>query len=130
ELLKSPVAPQARTLEEAQSIINELWAVLHKLIKQNEEQAQRIRDLEEKLNTNSKNSSKSPSADSNRQPNKRASSNKKAGGQAGHPGKARIWVPEEDLDFIEPVYAVETCDCGHAVIPDETYTPYQSIELP
>jgi hypothetical protein len=59
--------PKAKTLEEAQEIINVLWKFCGDLLKRVEEQQktiatlqQEVADLKEKLNTNSKNSSKPP----------------------------------------------------------------------
>jgi uncharacterized coiled-coil protein SlyX len=70
----SKPAPQAQTLEETQQIINALWAIVAEL------QA-KVADLEEKLNTNSKNSSKPPSIDSFKAKKKR---NSMAQGKAKH----------------------------------------------
>ena len=66
--------PQARTLEEAQSLINELWPLLREL-------SNRIDVLEERLATNSRNSSTPPSTDPHRSPAKKAPSGKKPGAQ-------------------------------------------------
>src|SRR3954454_10461934 len=60
---------------------------------------QRIADLEERLNTNSTNSSKPPASDppsvKRRPPT--PSSGKKRGGQPGHRHQARALVPPEQL---------------------------------
>jgi transposase len=66
-------APKAKTLEEAQTIIDALWSLCAEIpllkakIAEQEikiaEQQKKIEELEEKLKTNSKNSSKPPSSD-------------------------------------------------------------------
>jgi hypothetical protein len=138
ETLRASAAPQAKTLEQAQAIINELWEmvcsqkiqldILSALVDQ---QAKRILELEEKLNTNSTNSSVPPSKDQNRySTQKKTSSGRKAGGQPGHTGKARIWVSEEQVDFIVPCYPASVCECGEGVAVKESYLPVQSAELP
>lgn len=137
--------PQAKTLEEAQELINALWAVAGFQAKQIEEQArqiaeltgkvieltEKVRALEEKLNTNSTNSSKPPSADINKNKTTKKSSGKKAGGQPGRIGKAREWIPEAEVDNIVVCYPEKECACGGVVIvAEDTYTPHQTIELP
>ena len=58
---KSP--PQLETLKEAQAFINGLWCYVSDAQKSEQGLLLKIADLEEKLNTNSSNSSKSPSSD-------------------------------------------------------------------
>lgn len=61
-----------------------------------------IQELREKLNTNSKNSSKPPSQDPYRGKNRSQSSGKKPGGQPGHPGHSRkIFSSEEVSKMID-----------------------------
>ena len=64
----SKPAPQAQSIQEAQQIINALWD--NAIDSQTTELAlnSKITDLEEKLNTNSNNSSISPSLDSYSRP--------------------------------------------------------------
>ena len=127
----SQLPPQAKTLEEAQGIINELWSIVIVQAEQIKVLTEKVRVLEEKLQTNSKNSSKPPSSDFGKdKPTKKVGSGKKAGGQLGHKGKSRKWIPEAEVDNIVPCYPVSTCDCGDAVEISETYTPHQTIEIP
>ena len=63
ELDFSKPAPQAKTLEEAQQIINALWEHLAKIHASHQALTLKVAELEEKLNTNSNNSSKAPSTD-------------------------------------------------------------------
>jgi hypothetical protein len=58
----SQPAPRVKTLEEAQALIEVLWSLLREQQAQIEDQARRIEALEEKLCTNSRNSSKPPSS--------------------------------------------------------------------
>ena len=55
--------PQPKTLEEAQQVINALWNRSSDFKKNELTLLSKITHLEEKLNTNSTNSSKSPSSD-------------------------------------------------------------------
>ena len=79
--------PQARTLEEAQSIIDALWLICRQMKQQITQLESRVKTLEEQLNQNSQNSSKPPSSDGLQKPNPkslRGKSGKTRGGQAGH----------------------------------------------
>jgi transposase len=80
-------APRVETLEEAQALIDQLWQLLGR-------QEFRIKALEERLHSNSRNSSKPPSTDHGGKSGKkgRVKSGKKAGGQPGHVGKGRELV--------------------------------------
>jgi transposase len=90
----SAPAPQARTLEEAQDLINVLWKLCGqmqaKLIVLEAESIalkDRVKKLEEQSRTNSSNSGKPPSNDGFQKPNPknlREKSGKKHGGQQGH----------------------------------------------
>jgi transposase len=134
----SKSAPKAKTLEEAQGVIDALWGMVIAQGAQIEEQAKQIaslsakvKELEEKLSTNSKNSSKPPSTDlGSSPPKKQTGSGRKAGGQPGREGKAREWIPEAGVDEIVPCYPASECECGGEVKASESYTPHQTIELP
>ncbi len=79
--------PQAKTLEEAQSIIDALWMICRQMKQQINQLENRVKTLEERLNQNSKNSSKPPSSDGLQKPNPknlRGTSGKNRGGQLGH----------------------------------------------
>lgn len=69
----------------------------HELIQQ---LMQRLSVLEERVNLNSRNSSKPPSSDGPGTPPRasRAPSGKRLGGQPGHKGSFRAMVPEQDVD--------------------------------
>lgn len=79
--------PKARTLEEAQAIIDALWMICRQMKQQINQLENRVKTLEERLNQNSKNSSKPPSSDGLQKPNPknlREKSGKNRGGQPGH----------------------------------------------
>ena len=70
---------------------------------------EKIADLEEKLNRNSRNSSKPPSSDGYSKPNPkslRPKSEKKAGGQKGNKF-SNLSVPENFLKALMPVYSTD-----------------------
>lgn len=139
-------APQARTLREAQALINELWPMLclqaqkieHQALQmqaqsgQMEAQAKRITALEEKLHTTSRNSSKPPSTDQGNTPapKQRTSSGKKAGGQPGHTGTARDLLPPEEVTHFHDCHPATGCDCGGAVVTSRLSWRHQVVDLP
>ena len=122
-------APQAQTLEEAQQIINTLWTIVIEL------QAE-IADLKEKLNTNSQNSSKSPSSDpfkarKNKQHRAGKSKTSKQGAQKGHQGKGRELLPPEQVDAFVTCLPPATCDCGGQIEANpKQFRRHQQFELP
>lgn len=133
ELDFSGPAPRAKTLEEAQEIIDLLWSMLGELSKRVEAQSKRIEELEERLRTNSQNSSKPPSTDvggGKRDKKKKAKSKRKPGGQPGHEGKARELLAPEKADSIEMCYPPERCECGDQVDCGGLYRRHQVHELP
>lgn len=98
--------------------------------------AAEVRELRERLNRNSANSSRPPSSDPpwKPKPNRGLPSGRKRGGQKGHPGHQRAWVPEAELtDRFE--YCPDTCaHCQAAFAPDAPLEPevwaHQVYELP
>ena len=71
--------PQAKTLEEAQSIINALWMMCRQMRQDINQLTDRVKTLEARLNQNSQNSSKPPSSDSLHKPPKPKSLRGKSG---------------------------------------------------
>ena len=94
---------------------------------------QQVAQLQERLNQNSHNSSKPPSADPPNVPPrpKRVSSGRKAGGQPGHAGHAR---PLKPLDQVQDVVELRPTTCGAcgALLLGEDPQPqrHQVTELP
>ena len=124
-------APKARTLEEAQEIINALWKFCGELLKRIDNQQKEIDELKEKLNTNSMNSSKPPSSESfKKKPKKKKKSKRKQGGQPGHKGVFRELLPEHEVDHIEKHLPPKKCDCGSRIRPTGNYRRHQVHELP
>lgn len=127
-------APQAKTLKEAQKLIDVLWALcaeMPKLQQRIEEQQQRINDLEERLNTNSQNSSKPPSTDKpGPKPKKKKKKKRNRGGQPGHTGQTRNLLPESEVDMIEKHHPPEKCGCGGQIVETDWYKRHQIHDLP
>ena len=157
--------PHMRTLEEAQTLINQVWPLLRAFVNRSQEQAQliekqarmieqqrcmieqqtciieqqgrlieeqtrRIDALEEKLRTNSRNSSLPPSIDSHRPPAKKPPTGRKRGAQPGHPGKARALLPPEAVTHVHDCPPGPCPACGGAVRIAGLHTRHQVIDLP
>jgi transposase len=77
-------------------------------------QAEKLRELEARLNENSRNSSKPPSSDPPAQRDQRAGrkpSGRKPGGQPGHQGKTRVAFPPELVDHREDCVPTSCAFC-------------------
>lgn len=117
-------APRVETLEEAQALIDQLWLLLGR-------QEARIKALEEKLNTNSRNSSKPPSADHGKKSsNKGTKSGKKAGAQPGHIGKGRELLEQDQVTHVRDCHPNKHCRCGGVVKICRLDWRHQVIDLP
>lgn len=137
-------APQVKTLEEAQQIIDALWRVCGEFQKailelkaENTFLKKKVAELEEKLNTNSRNSSNPPSSDKPNQKNSNAQSNnqnnrgkRNRGGQQGHEGHARKLLPPEEVDKFVVCDPAKQCVCGGLIHKTGGFRPHQSHELP
>ena len=120
--------PQARSLEEAQALIDQRW-MLGRVV---QDQQARIEELQEQLGLHSGASSKPPSSDG---PKARAErrkpprSGRQRGGQPGRRGQARVGV--EEVDHTEPYYPEGQCACGGVVeIAPEPVLRHQVFDLP
>jgi len=133
--------PRVKTLEEAHELIDVLWtlcAEIPKLKQRIEDQQQlieaqqkRIEDLEEKLNTNSDNSSKPPSSDHFKSSKKKKNKSKRnRGGQPGHTGMTRSLLPEKEVDHIEQHLPPAHCSCGGEVQKTSRYKRHQVHDIP
>ena len=141
--LSQPV-PRVRTLEEAQALIDALWALAQTQARRIEEQSrqieqqarqidalnQRVAALDERLRTNSRNSSASPSTDPHRPPSKKPSTGKKRGAQPGHPGKARTLLPPDQVTHAHDCRPGACPACGGAVRITGLCSRHQIIDLP
>ena len=102
-----------------------------KLLERVEALEAEIKELREKLNTNSNNSSKPPSQDPFRKSRTKQSSGKKPGGQPGHPGHARKLYPPEQ---ITKTVNLQPDNCPHCGSADFNEAPIsiecrQTVEL-
>lgn len=112
---------------------NEIIKTQNELI---ENQDKAIEGLEEKLNTNSDNSSKPPSTELFSANGKKDKSNgtsngkRNRGGQLGHPGVTRKLLPDNQVDHIERHMPATNCHCGGNIKPGESYRRHQIHEIP
>ena len=116
-----------------QQLIQEMQKELNALRVQNEALQKLVKDLEEKLKTNSRNSSKSPSQDPYRsRKGKKKPSGKKQGAQKGHKGQARNTVPSEAVTEFRDIHPTECPQCGgNEFAPDSIHTEKRQVtELP
>ena len=96
---------------------------------------ERVKSLEERLNKNSRNSSKPPSTDAyaSKKPNpksRRIKSGKKVGGQKGHPGSTLRMVDNPDETV---THKVNECSNCHTSLEDEEVKNYerrQTFDIP
>lgn len=94
---------------------------------------QRVAELEERLNQNSHNSSKPPSADAPNVPDRaqRSASGRKAGGQPGHAGHSRPLKPFEQVQQVVPLHPTSCRVCGTLLLGDDPQPQrHQVTELP
>ena len=92
----------------------------------------KIKDLEDKLNTNSSNSSKSPSQDPFHKGKKGKPSGLKQGAQKGHQGHSRHLIPPEEVKLIHDLKPDICPDCQSNIFDPEIIgtDTRQVIELP
>jgi transposase len=105
--------------------VETLGSIVHTLQEQ-------VHTLQEQLNQSSRNSSRPPSSDPpQRQRLRRARGKRCRGGQPGHPGHARTFIPVEDVD---EVVVLKPTQCTHCQAPlagdDSKPWRHQVIELP
>lgn len=103
------------TYEELYESLNNALNEIQVLRNENQVLKEKVRELEEKLNTNCRNSSKSSSQDPyrKRKTNKK-SSEKKQGAQAGHKGTSRAMVASDKVTEFKNIRPTECPHCrGH-----------------
>jgi transposase-like protein len=112
--------------------ISELVILQNKQLRVQDEkltkQAQKIAHLKERLNLNSRNSSKPPSSDKKRPPKKKKTSVRKKGAQRGHKGKSREQVEPDER--IEKTLNSSTCTCGGVWCQEGEIERFQVTEIP
>ncbi len=130
----SQFAPQAKTLKEAQQIINALWDTAIKFQTDKLTLTATIAGVEEKLKTNSSNSSKAPSSDvfkKKKPKNKYHGPGKNKKLKPGHPGKGRKLLPVEEVNATVVCLPKSTCECGGSIKANLAKVKrHQPFELP
>lgn len=116
--------PPPKTLKEACKIIISLWTLV-----------QELREIVERLQANSTNSSTPPSQDrlsgKAKQDNHRKPSERKRGAQPGHVRNTRKIVPEADVDHVARHFPDTRCVCGGEIILDaDPKDRHQVFDLP
>jgi transposase len=107
--------------EAIRALVESLWGLINQHQAQIVELRTRVKELEDQLATNSRNSSKPPSSDSFAKPPRslRQPSGRKSGGQPGHPGTTLQQVAVPDHTRIhEPTQCV-ACGAALAEVPGE-----------
>lgn len=105
----------------------ELLAEIRALRKENAELREKVRQLEEKFNLNSKNSSKPPSTD---QKGSNDAPKKKGGAKPGHPGHFRPLFSADQVDAFVDLRAENCPSCGGTVKPSgEAPSIHQQVEI-
>jgi transposase len=116
---------------------DQLLEIIAKLERQNQELTERldlalkrIKELEEKLGTNSNNSSLPPSQDPHRHRKKKGKGGKR-GGKPGHIGKARQPFSQEQVTRIVTHTPSSCPHCGgQNLTPSKTLETVQQVEMP
>lgn len=125
--------PKAKTLEEAQSIIDALWMICRQMKQQINQLENRVKILEEQVCQNSRNSSKPPSSDGlqkSKPKSLRGKSGKNRGGQPGH--QRSILEKSQHPDKII-YHALVICKhCNHALqnIRSVNFETRQVFDIP
>ena len=118
--------PKAKNLEEAQHLIDELWA---QLVEKNRQ-----------ANRNSKNSSQPPSSDGPGKASKKTIASpprdndkmlRQPGAQPGHKGHRRKLLPTSRADAVHQHYCPTHCACGGSILRHKAPTyRHQIFDLP
>lgn len=127
-----PELPQ--TVEEAYRLILMTWEENRTLREENQALRQTVAALEERLRTNSSNSSKPPTSDppwKKVRPPKEKKGKRSRGGQPGHPGSQHKLAPAEQVDERISCPPEEQCSCGGRVVTDPQATQVRQVyEIP
>jgi len=129
--------PNPESLDKCHQVIDALWESMKQLENKCNKFSKRLENAEEKLQTNSRNSSKPPSTDihkkkkERRYPKSHKKSTKKQGAQLAHKGKGRKLIPTEEVDDVVVCLPPKQCQCGGSIKaePDKRQR-HQVHELP
>jgi transposase len=107
------------------SLVSELLERLNRLEAE-------VKDLQGQLRKDSCNSSKPPSGDGfgKRARSLRSPSERRSGGQAGHPGQTLEWRSDPDAVERHPVTVCSTCGVSLASVPVEDVLARQVLDIP
>lgn len=91
-----------------------------------------VQELMERLQQDSRTSSRPPSSDPpERQRPRRQPSGRRPGGQPGHPGQTRKLLPVEEVDVVIPLKAEQCARCQQPLWGDDSQPKrHQVVELP
>lgn len=127
-LLKLPELPN--TIEECHDLIRSLFKTVTELCQRIERLEIENRELREKLNNNSSNSSLPPSRDFKKKKNIKPASKNKSGGQKGHKGHFRQLLKTKEVDTIINCHLPSQCSCGGEIKLKKEQHRHQVHELP
>jgi transposase len=121
-----------RQLNELRCSLEKALAKNQELLVENQALKEKVKDLEEKLNTNSTNSSVPPSQDPFRKMRRKNPSGRPKGGQSCHKGHARQLVPPEQVQTFHELRPTSCPNCASSVFDDVPIRTEvrQVIELP
>ena len=108
-------------------------ATLHQKVTQIDDLKAELSELRERVNQNSRNSSKPPSSDPPYQkpPPPNAQNGRKQGAQSGHPGAGRKLKPAEEVDAVIELRPVSCRACGQTLLGDDPHpSRHQVAEVP
>jgi len=112
--------------------VSDLFKRVEQLEDANRKLAHENKELKERLNNNSSNSSLPPSKDfkKKKNKNKRPASKNKNGGQKGHKGHFRELLDSKEANLIVDCKLPEICSCGEDIGIKEDFQRHQVYELP
>jgi transposase len=111
--------------------VKELFLENQQLKVEINELKEKVRILEEKLNTNSSNSSKPSSQDPYRKPKRQKPSGKSQGAQLGHKGYKRQIAPADQVDVIHELKPTDCPNCKSSSFDEIISTDVRQVtELP
>ncbi|CAL7962677.1 transposase [Gammaproteobacteria bacterium] len=117
------------TIEGCHSLILSHLEIISGLFKRVEKLEIENRELKERLNSNSSNSSLPPSRSFKKEKPKHVSKNK-SGGQTGHEGHYRQLLDSSKVDVIIDCKLPPYCSCGGTIDSSGEYQRHQVYELP
>lgn len=127
--------PRDQRIAELEALVLARDAEISELKGKVEELTKLVMSLKEQLGKNSGNSSNPPSSDSPGERGERrgkSKSERKRGGQPGHPGSKRKLAPPEQVSEFIHLFPDECVNCWTALpkTPDPSPQRFQTIELP